>query len=101
MIKPVMMGALMGLMMIWMLHGLITGDSQLSGSAQTVFIGAHVVLVLVALSAALFSTRLSPRLRGWMDRLHRPSLHHFAAMLGGAAMVVGAIHLSIHGLGGV
>ena len=96
--KPLAMGALMGLMMLWMLHGQLTGDSSLSGTALAAFVGVHAALAAALIAGALFATRLSPRAQTWLDRLHRPSLRHLRLMLMGATLSAGAVHIWIHGL---
>lgn len=100
MIKPIIMGGLMGVMMLWMLHGALTGGG-VTGWALVAFVGAHVALVLVALAATVFAARLSPRVRDLMARVHRPSWRHVGAMSGSAAVVTAAIHVGLHGFGGV
>jgi hypothetical protein len=98
---PIIMGALMGLMMMWMLHGAMTGDSVITGWALIAFVAAHGAIVLVVLFAVVFATRFSPRTHAWINRLHRPSLRHVRAMFGSAIFVAGALHLGVHGMGGV
>lgn len=100
MIKPAMMGALMGLMMVWTLHGALTGGG-VSGWALAAFVTAHVAVAAVLVGAAVFASRLSPRLRAWIARLHRPSFRHAGAMLGCAACTFGTLHLFAHGFGGL
>jgi len=97
--KPVIMGAVMAPMMMWMLHGALTG-SGMSAAALVAFVGAHVALALVAVALVLVGSRMSPRLHGMLSRLHRPSAKHFGAMLASAAVVAVAIHFGIHGLEG-
>lgn len=95
--KPIIMGALMGLMMLWMMHGALTGQSDLGLGALVVFVVAHVAIVLVLIGLAMFGARLSPKLRAWTGRLHRPSYAHLIVMLAGAVVAVGAAHLLLHG----
>ncbi|MEN8841140.1 MAG: hypothetical protein ABF254_05320 [Octadecabacter sp.] len=99
--KSMIMGGLMGLMMMWMLHGALTGEGAIGAGALITFVAAHFVLAAVVLGGALFAARLSPRARVVLERLHRPSLPHVAAMLGSAVLVAVALHFGIHGLGGV
>lgn len=99
--KPLVMGLLMGFMMVWMAHSALTGGGTMGATALIGFAAAHVVLIAVILGAAVFAARLSPRAKGWIDRLHRPSLHHVGHMLIGAAIAFGSVHLAIHGMGGV
>ena len=95
--KPFILGGLMGLMMIWMVHGQMTGTSALAGWALVAFIGMHVALAIVVICAGLFAARLSPRARAALARLHHPSLHHIALMVVGMGASAGAVHLFIHG----
>lgn len=96
--KPFSMGLLMGAMMLWMIHGQMTGQSTLSGWALVLFIAVHLVLIAALIVAAFFAARLSPKMRGLLARLHRPSLLHVAVMLCGAATLALAAHLIIHGV---
>lgn len=90
-IMPVAMGALMGLMM---LHGMLTGESTLSGPALAIFVGMHLVLAGGLIGAALFAARFSPQL----DRLHWPSKEHILWMLAGAAAAMILTHVIFHGI---
>lgn len=94
---PLLMGPLMGAIMLWMLHGFLTGESTLSGPALAVFIGAHVAVLVVVLGAGLFAARLSPRVRNWMARVHRPSWRHMGAMMGSAVASAAVVHVIVHG----
>lgn len=100
-LAPVLMGSAMGLMMLWMLHGALTGEGAMGAGALVVFVGAHVVIAAVAILAVVFAARLSERANGWLNRLHRPSLRHVGLMLGSAALSAGAVHLIAHGFGGL
>ncbi len=93
---PVLMGPVMGAMMLWMLHGALVGGG-VGGVALVVFVLAHVVVVGTVALAAVFAARLSPRLRGWLTRVHRPSLRHVGLMMGSALMTAGVIHVVVHG----
>ncbi|AKS45106.1 hypothetical protein SAMN05444287_0194 [Octadecabacter temperatus] len=95
--KPIVMGGLMGLMMMWMLHSALTGDGTLGAGALIAFVAAHVVFAAVVIGGALFAARLSPRARQFMDRLHRPSLRHIGVMMAAALSVAGLVHLVVHG----
>ena len=95
--KPVVLGGLMGAMMIWMVHGQMTGTSALAGWALGAFIGVHVVLIAAAIGAGLFAACLSPNLRVRLSRLHRPSVHHIALMLVGMVGSVAVVHVYMHG----
>ena len=96
--RPLAMGALMGAMMLWMLHGVLTGESTLSGPALAIFVGMHLALAVVLIGAALFAARLSPQLRALLARLHRPSLHHLLWMLAGATGAMTLTHFTLHGI---
>lgn len=96
MTKPAIMGAAMGAMMLWMLHGLLTG-SGVTGLALIVFVGAHFAVALILIGAAVFTARLSPRTKAMIDKLHRPTLRHVGIMLTAALITATAIHLTIHG----
>lgn len=95
--RPLAMGLLMGPMMLWMIHGQMTGTAP-SGWAAAAFIGAHLVILAAVVSGAVFAARMSPRLQTFAARLHRPSLKHFGAMLSGAAMSALAVHFWLHGI---
>jgi len=95
--KPIFMGALMGPMMLWMMHGMLSGETNMGFIALVIFVAAHFVVAGIAFGAALFAARLSPRVRAWAARLHRPSLTHVGAMIGSAALAAGIVHLYVHG----
>lgn len=90
------MGALMGLMMLWMLHGAVTGETQRSLAGAAVFVGAHVLVLAVLLALPAFAARRAPWLHARLSRLHRPSLRHVSLMLGAAGTSALIVHL-IHG----
>ena len=96
-LMPMTMGALMGPMMLWMLHGALTGNST-SALALVIFVGAHFLVVALLLVAVFFAARLAPRLQTRLDRLHRPSLRHIGLMLGSAGMAAASVHFAIHGI---
>lgn len=93
---PFFMGALMGPMMLAMLHGQLTSDG-VGGTALLIFLAAHLVLGAIAIAGTVFALRLSPKWRARLDRLHRPSLHHLGAMAGTAAVSALGVHLIVHG----
>jgi len=95
--KPIFMGAFMGLMMLAMLHQTMTNETDKSFLALALFAGAHIAIISIASIGAVFMARLSPRARGWIARLHRPSLAHVGAMLASATVFAGLAHLFIHG----
>lgn len=94
--KPVIMGGLMGVMMMGMLHGALTGGGMAAG-ALVVFVAAHVVIVFVVALAVWLGVRMSPRVQQILARVHRPSLRHVGAMFGSAVVIAGAVHLVVHG----
>lgn len=83
--RPLTMGAAMGLIMLWMIHGIVTGDKELAGPALVVFVLAHIALPLLILGLGLFAARMSPRFYARLPRLRRRSLPHIATMSAGAA----------------
>ena len=95
--KPLGMGLLMGPMMLWMIHGQMTGTAQ-SGWAIAAFVGAHLLIIAVLVTGAVFAARLSPRMHAVLDRLHRPSLAHLAGMLMGLAISGLVVHFWLHGV---
>lgn len=98
-IKPLMFGIVMGLMMLWMLHGVLTGQTNIAGPALVVFIGTHVLIVASILVSSIFLARLSPRLRRRLQHIHRPSLSHLFPMISGAIFAAATTHLILHGVG--
>ncbi len=94
--KPLMMGAAMGLMALWMLHGQLRNEASIVGPVA--FIGAHLLLAFVLIAAAAFATRLSPGIQAWINRIHRPTTSHLVSMLGSALVVAAAVHLVLHGI---
>ena len=93
--KPVILGTLMGLMMMWMLHGVLTGESTLAGWAMFGFISAHFAIALVVVLLGAKVAKLSPRFRTLLS--HRPSVRHVASMAFGVILSGGLVHLYIHG----
>ena len=97
-VMPVAMGALMGPMMLWLLHDQIMGLPGSGGAwAAIVFLGGHALLLAVVLLATVFAARLSLGLHARLARLHKPSALHLALMLGTAATSAGFVHLAVHG----
>ncbi len=94
--KPIIMGGLMGLMMMWMLHSALTGEGTIGTGALIAFVVAHVVVAAIAIGMAVFATRLSPRIKARFEHLHRPSLRHVGVMLAAALIVSGIVHLAVH-----
>ncbi|SHG86288.1 hypothetical protein [Marivita hallyeonensis] len=90
---PAGMGVIMGAMMLWMLHGFLTGDGSAAGAVA--FVLAHVAVVSAALAAVAFGLH-----RRWpaLARIlaHRPSRRHVGVMFGMAVATAVLIHL-VHG----
>lgn len=95
--RPLAMGLLMGPMMLWMIHGQMTGSAQ-SGWAAAAFVGAHLLILAAIVAGAVFAARLSPRMHAVSARLHRPSLAHLGAMLSGFAISGLVVHFLLHGI---
>lgn len=93
---PLIMGAAMGGMMVMMLHSVVTGQSSVTLSAALLFIGAHVLVGVVALAIAVFGITRFPRLAQIASRWHRPSPRHVLIMLASASLTVLLVHL-MHG----
>lgn len=87
----------MGAMMLWMLHGALTG-SGVSGWALVAFVGAHAAIDAVLIGVAIFGACLLPRLRTRLQTIHRPTLAHVGMMLAAAAITAEMIHLTLHGV---
>ena len=98
-LMPIAMGAIMGLMMLWMVHMQITGDTARSLGALAVFVGAHVALIGAVIILPLIAARKLVWLQPFTDRLHRPSLRHITLMLAGAALAAAIVHVTLHGGG--
>lgn len=92
MTKPLIMGALMGVLMLGMLHDQIMAGEFRSGAAAAAFIGAHLAVLLAASAATLFF----PGMRRFVAR-HRPAPLHVATMGAGAIGSVALVHLVAHG----
>ena len=91
--KPVLMGAAMAAMLLWMLHDRLMVGVDLIGPAVLV-IWAHVAVVAGLAMGGLLLARRWPAV---LDRLHRPSLRHVARMGGAAAVTAATIHMALHG----
>ena len=93
-IFPILIGAGMGPIMLWMMHDtLVSGATPLAALA---FVGAHVAIAALLVAAVLLGPAISPRWRARIARLHRPSAGHLALMLSSAAATAGFVHM-IHG----
>lgn len=90
------MGSLMGLMMMWMLHGMLTGDGA-RGGALVAFVAVHVLAGVVVIGGAVFAARLSPRVNAFLARMHRPTWSHVRVMLAAAALSALVVHGLVHG----
>ena len=95
---PVTLGAIMGAMMLWMLHSqIMTGDS-VSDWGPLLFVGAHVAVAILALGIARFGLSRFATVRRIMPRMHRPSLNHMGVMLSSAVGAAMALHVLLHGV---
>ncbi len=95
--KPLIIGAAMGLMMLAMAHPMLTGTSDKGGLALLAFVAAHLFVVLALAGLGVLATRFAPRLQRQLNRIHRPSRKHITTMLAGATLATGIAHLTIHG----
>lgn len=93
---PLIMRSLMGIMMLFMLHGVMMGERSTTGSAALVFIGAHLAVVGFTLAIAVFGLSRYPRLAKIATKIHRPSREHVTTMLGAALMTAFILHV-FHG----
>ncbi|WP_293443472.1 hypothetical protein [Planktotalea sp.] len=88
-----LMGTFMGAMMLMMLHGFLTGEANAFSWATAVFVGAHIVVVLLAVSVVSFGLTRFAWIKKITDRLHRPSTKHVLVMLLSAGFTALFIHL--------
>lgn len=95
--RPLIIGGLMGLMLLWMAHQQMTNPSFVQGAALMTFVGAHLAILAVVLGGAIFASRMHPLLRQIIAKLHRPSWQHMRNMALGMAISAGSAHLIIHG----
>ena len=96
-LKPIVMGGAMGLMMLWMIHGVLTDNTNMGTMALLMFAGAHVAIALIFVIVGMWATRFAPSLRKRIERLHRPSLRHVLTMVSAALVVMAFTHLTLHG----
>ncbi len=93
MIRHGIIGAVMAVVMLWMLHEpIMSGGISLSWGFAA-FVLAHVAVVVMGAGLALFV----PRVRHLLSH-HRPNLRHMGAMLAGAIVLAGSIHIYMHGV---
>ena len=88
--KPVLMGGAMGLAMPWMMH-------MGGGEAGILFVVAHVAVVLMLASLALFFPSVRRRLRGVLYHLFHMPVMMVGLALGWAAtcafcLWIGGVH---------
>jgi hypothetical protein len=95
--KPLLMGAVMGPMMLAMLHPMIAGNDGRGALALLAFVGAHVAVVIVLALVGVFAARFAPRVQAQLARLHRPTLAHVTNMMAGAVLAGLMVHLYLHG----
>lgn len=92
MLKPVLIGAAMAAMVLWMGHGrIMSGEISLTAGA-VLFVLAHVAVLVFVLGAAMFV----PQLRRFALR-HRPSVRHIGLMMMGMSACAAGIHSVMHG----
>lgn len=96
-IAPPLMGALMGLIMLRMAHGIMTQESDLSGLMLLVFVLGHFVVIGVVAGLIIWSARFAPALHTRLKRLHRPSVRHMSQMVVFATGAAFVAHLILHG----
>jgi len=89
---PYLMGAIMGPMMLWMLHDSIMSGAGISFAAIG-FILAHVAFFGGFALLAWLGIRLRPSLA---KRLHRPTASHIGKMIAGAVVTAFTLHLLVH-----
>lgn len=95
--KPMIMGAVMGLLMIGMLHMWLVSESKLAGAALAAFVGAHLAALLIAATLGWSATRFFPTFRMRLALFHKPGFSHVAYMLIGAIGIAALTHLLLHG----
>ncbi|MFL4468660.1 hypothetical protein ACERZ8_01760 [Tateyamaria armeniaca] len=96
-LMPFVMGAVMGLVMLWMLHMQITGEGDQSIAALVVFAAAHVGALAAILVVPLFAARRLAWVRRLAKHMHRPRLSQAVYMLAGAVFAAAITHVIIHG----
>lgn len=93
---PLLMGVLMGAMMLMMLHGFLTGETSIFSWATLAFIGAHILVALIALAVVTFGLTRFPKINRFISKLHRPSAKHAIVMLCSAGCTALVVHI-VHG----
>lgn len=96
-LTPVLVGSLMGLMMLRMLHGVMTDSSDLAGPVLWAFLLAHVATFALLGALLIWSARYAPKVRVYLDRMHRPSARHVLLMTTSAVGAAFVAHLFVHG----
>ena len=94
---PVFMGSAMCLMMLGMVHRQLTSVDAVGFIALGVFVGVHVLAVLLALALPVWAATRSPTVYRFLKRIHRPNLHHVGFMMIGAVLTAFSVHMWIHG----
>lgn len=98
-VMPIVMGAVMGPVMLWMAHDMLTGQAAASSGGLTLFVLAHGVGVLILVAAG---ARLGRRFAPVRRFLAHHSISHVSLMLASAAVAAGLVHLlHVYWLGGV
>ena len=91
MLKPLAIGAAMAAMMLFVMHDRIMAGAVTISVGALVFVLVHLMIGAGGLALSFFV----PSVRRLILH-HRPSLKHVAAMLLGAVVAVGSIHVVMH-----
>ena len=94
---PVFMGSAMCLMMLGMVHHQLTSVDAIGFIAFGVFVGVHVLAVLLALALPVWAATRSPAVHRFLKRIHWPKLLHIGLMMIGAILNAFSVHMRIHG----
>lgn len=90
--KPFLMGSGMGVMMLFMLHHQMTGQSAAAPWAVAGFIGLHVIVILALGAIVLFAGRRFEFVNRVLEHLKR----HVLSMFIGMVAVMAILHLILH-----
>ncbi|SFS21690.1 hypothetical protein SAMN05444714_2914 [Yoonia litorea] len=93
---PFVAGALMGPMMLSMLHKTLSGGTS-PVSAITTFVVGHFAVLLALLASFAVARRFIPQLRNRLGRMHTPRARHVGVMVMSAGATASVVHLAIHG----
>jgi hypothetical protein len=92
-VRPLVTGAVMGIVTVYMIHG---DKGNLGITALAVLLAADILVILLLVTAACWTARLSPTLRTRIDRLHRPSVVDLRFMAAGAAVAIPTTYLFLN-----